>query len=510
MKIAVFHYHLLPGGVTSVIALSLEALAKHARDIEEIVLVTGLETNAPELTAKLQLLFKKSPCTIRYAVIPDIGYVDKHEADELDPEKLKAALTGQFRGYIWWIHNHHIGKNPVFTRSVIEIAGERKEQPVLFHIHDFPEAARYANLRFLRSFYTGTLYPSGKNIWYSLINSRDYRLLKDAGLPEERLVLLQNPVPGDPPPPLLSNKEKSSIRKDLARHPNFRPDLPSLLYPVRCIRRKNVLEAGLIAAVSPFPCNLLLTLPGTSEQEKGYSRLTSRYFTEGTLTGAFPTAHTVDYQKIISFSDAIISTSVQEGFGYLYINTLQWGKPLIARNIEILDDFTPFFSSETSTIYDTLVIPCDLIDTKLVTEKYNLFLHSFSGLIPEAQRELLLQQAEKLCGSGSIDFSYLPPEMQGDVLKRIQTGNGIDEIRRCNRELFHNIGPLLTKGGYTPPASLEKSFGMKGYADSCASIFARMMSDPLPRGSGSPPDDYIFKYFITLPNFRLLYAPLPP
>ena len=343
MKLAVFHYHLLPGGVTSVITLSLQAAASHIPELEEILLVCGSEENLETIRENLGPLLSKNGCRLSFAVLPELGYTDELEAEKIGPAQLKKTLLQKFSGYIWWIHNYHIGKNPVFTRSIIEIALETPRQPVLFHIHDFPESARYANLRFIRKFYSDSLYPAAGNIWYAVINSRDYRLLIEAGLPKNRVVLLQNPIPGEQPVPTLDSGMRKAIEQKLSRHPHFRPGTPSLLYPVRSIRRKNALEAGLISVLASPRANLLLTLPGTSEQEKPYSDLVYRCFQNGSAPGAFPTAQEVPFLQIISFSDLIVSSSVQEGFGYLFINTVQWQKPLLARSIDIIGDFTPFF-----------------------------------------------------------------------------------------------------------------------------------------------------------------------
>jgi hypothetical protein len=517
LKLAVFHYHLLPGGVTSVITLSLQAVVSYIEEIEEVVLVSGREDNLDTVQKSLGPVLREKGCSLSGAVLPEIGYTDEKEAAGLGPEKLKAVLRKRFEGYIWWVHNYHIGKNPVFTRSIIELADEYPEQPVLFHIHDFPESARYGNLRFIRQHYSGPLYPTGNNIWYSVINSRDYRLLLDAGLPEQRVVLLQNPVSGGVSVPRLDAASKKAVTAKLETYSRFRAGAPSLLYPVRSIRRKNVLEAGLMAELTPPGVNLLLTLPGTSEQERPYSDLVSRCFRRGLIRGAFPTADEVDFHTIIAYSDAIVSSSVQEGFGYLFINTIQWQKPLAARDLDIMDDFTPFFHAAYHHLYREVSIPRDFVDVPVLKDAYFRFIGSYSRYLSDHQRESLAREADALGNGPVIGFSYLSPDMQEGILALCGDSGVRFRISEANRPLLDRLRLLLDTAYSTPlDAAVHETFGFEGYARKCASVFSAMEAGGGPAAGQQVPaaapsaDSYIFDFFVKLENFRLLYAPYPP
>ena len=194
-RIAVFHYHLLPGGVTSVIALSCEALAKYLPGLEEITLVTGDGENAAETAAEIEEQIKDRGVGISTAVLPDIGYVTgMPQAPSV--AQIKTHLR-RFDGFFWWIHNYHLGKNPQFTQALLEILEEKPDQQILFHIHDFPECARYENLQRLNSTISLNPYPRGRNVRYALINGRDRRLLRESGMAEADLFLLNNPVRGE-------------------------------------------------------------------------------------------------------------------------------------------------------------------------------------------------------------------------------------------------------------------------------------------------------------------------
>ena len=60
VRLVVFHYHLLPGGVTQVIKSSAIAALKHIPGIEGITLVSGREENSGKLTAEIRDGLKSS------------------------------------------------------------------------------------------------------------------------------------------------------------------------------------------------------------------------------------------------------------------------------------------------------------------------------------------------------------------------------------------------------------------------------------------------------------------
>ena len=191
--ISVFHYHLRPGGVTSVIALACEAWAAYLPEIELIRLVSGSDEYGEELTEKIQERIGNGTTRIENAVLPDIGYVSGMPSPP-SVATIKSHLK-QFSGSLWWIHNYHIGKNPHFTQALLEILHQDPQQDILFHIHDFPECARYENLQALQQGISLDPYPGARNLRYALINDRDRRLMAQSGLAEADLFLQTTGLP---------------------------------------------------------------------------------------------------------------------------------------------------------------------------------------------------------------------------------------------------------------------------------------------------------------------------
>ncbi|MEA1910571.1 MAG: hypothetical protein U9N32_02720, partial [Spirochaetota bacterium] len=267
MRLVVFHYHLLPGGVTQVITSSAIAALRYLPDIEGITLVSGNYENTENVITdiKTQLKdFNSGIIDVDSFILPEIGYLSDKTKDP-DLKNLKDILNKSFSGNIWWIHNYHLGKNPIFTEALLQIAEDFPIQKMIMQIHDFPEASRYENLENLRKYVIRSFYPIYSNVRYVVINSRDYAYLTDAGIPRELVFLLNNPVESlkreegkthfDRLSTALSNRRRKGtmekIDKILSKSaPSYIKGAPLMVYPVRTIRRKNVLEAGLLAKCS--------------------------------------------------------------------------------------------------------------------------------------------------------------------------------------------------------------------------------------------------------------------
>ena len=449
--LVIFHYHLLPGGVTNVITLAIRALGQYAREIRSITIATGREDNTQKVLGNLNNL--GIPIIIR--IIPEIDYLEEVPVDQKRArENLKKKLLTLFPNTVWWIHNFHIGKNPLFTRALIDIAHERQQQNLIFHIHDFPECARFENLSHLHQMVKDDVYPILPNVRYSVINSRDRKLLIDAGLPEELLWNLNNPAaPSDNLNSLRasdSSKKTLEVLKTLGpAFPGWDPEQGYIFYPVRTIRRKNILEAGLLAKL--LNKNLLITLPGVSRREKPYSDLVGSCYAEGIIPGLWGFGGQLEelrlsFTDLPGISDGIISTSVQEGFGYLFVNALRWGRPLIARYLDILEGIREIFNGYPHHFYTSLLVPLDKKQREKLLLQYHERVRSIGEYVSPEDREKLEKEITLLGIEGFIDFSYLPVPDQREILRNFPRIKG--EILEANKDLLADLNKTLGEMGH--------------------------------------------------------------
>jgi len=497
-RITIFHYHLLPGGVTNVILLGAKALIRHYPDLELIRLVCGVSENTETIRKLLEIEIKSvsingtSP-EFEIHIEPGISYVKTDsKLPSGEAERMAARLTGLYGDSFWWIHNYQLGKNPLFTAAVLRTALSRPEQKMLLHIHDFPECARYDNLDKLFGAGVVNPYPDTESVAYSLINGRDAVLLEKAGISPEKIFLLNNPVEDtDSEQPPQNRPDAGKLKTGFYEYcsrifPKIDPGAALVFYPVRTIRRKNALEAGLAAAISEVPVNLVLSLPGVSEREQAYSAACEKCFREGLIPGAWGTGAEYNpavpsYPEMLGISDMIISSSVQEGFGYLFINSVQLGTPLFARDLDILDGIREIFPKSGTHFYDKIEVPVLDSDAEAVRLEYRRKIESLGNYLSIERLKTLKAEADALGTEGKIDFSYLPVNLQIRILEQIgESGNYKNEVRVINRNLMNRFYNLLEAGKYRTEG-VPSQFGLEAHCRKVEEIIGYIY------GSGKKP-----------------------
>lgn len=316
-RIAIVHYHSRPGGVTRVMDMTRRMLDEAA--IRSVTLCGDVADDHHE------------PEADRTVVIPELGY---GAPDNLPVagRALRAALetaAAQALGGppdVWHIHNHSLGKNPALTWAVYELA--RAGQPLLLQIHDFAEDGRPALYRNMYRMLVEQgedpdpiLYPRGSRVHYALLNRRDQNILTTAGMPESQTHYLPNPVVASEPLPPATGKR--------------------YLYPVRGIRRKNLGECLLLAALFDGAAEFAVTLaPQNPEQRPAYTFWVERSRALGLPVAFDVGGHGAPLRSLLQSSRAALSTSITEGFGLGFVEPWLQGRPLVGRDLpEITDDF---------------------------------------------------------------------------------------------------------------------------------------------------------------------------
>ncbi len=535
MRIVVFHYHLLPGGVTDVVVHSVRAVVAHRDDVREVVLVAGRADNTATVRDRLADL----PVPVSIDVLPEVDYTDPHETtDEAHARaaSIERALTDRYAGddALWWVHNYHVGKNPALTLALCRIAALENAPRMLLHVHDFPECARYENLAYLTRIAGRSPYPTGPNVRYAVINARDRRLLVEVGLPAERVGLLLNPVEGAPgdgtpgPAGASSAADRERVVARLADYAadtgqRFHPDGPLVLYPVRTIRRKNVLEAAAIARLAPG-ANLIVTLPGVSDAERPYSDLVRYAYEDRRIHGIWGIAprdadYALSYEAIAAASDVVVSSSVQEGFGLLFVNALRWRKPLLARRLDVLESLQPLFSGYPATFYDTFRVP---MRSPSITSmqaylrmRYNERLAGLEDVIPPLARERLDADLDELLAGEAIDFSFLPAQMQLTVLGDLREEGFGALVKAMNGELVSAVAGPADPTAAAPPdreAAIAELLGYEAYADAFAALWDGGQADARAGREGTARyegvQDALTGAFARIGQLRLLLGPI--
>ena len=510
LNLAVFHYHFVPGGITTVVKLSIKSLLANYQEIGKIALISGRKAYSEDLISYLKSSFPEADIT--WETLPDLDYLKEGSVFTRENINNIENILEKYRGYLYWIHNYHIGKNSLFTKIITDFALKRESEKFLFHIHDFPECSRYSNYRNLIKLVSNP-YPSGRNIKYAVLNSRDYQFMKSSGFNENSVFLLPNPVIQNKNiRSKLTEAEKKKIKDNIYIRTkdifDFKPEKPVFLYPVRTIRRKNVFEAALISLLSFGGSNLIQTLPGISDQEIKYSDIIYNFYRKGLIKGLWGTGikdspAEIDLNRAVDISDIIISSSVMEGFGYIFTDTLTWGKPIISRDLDTSKDFIPLFTDKSSYFYKSFSIPLDeKLKTELVKQYRKYLKHLSAGEMDIPDPDYFI---DNILSGNTVDFSYLSCDQQSDFFMQSAESRLIQsDLREINSSLITKTKLLASSENEISRSDISKYYGPEIFTEIFSKIINSFEKNTLNAENSSKISEKLFSMFTTAESIRLI------
>jgi len=424
VNLAILHYHLNRGGVTRVIEnhlLALEAVLDPARPWPVAVLSGGRRQDwSEDLPERLR--------TIRLSLVdvPRLDYDAQQPADHAgDVESLyadvRAALVGLAfapRETVLFVHNHSLGKSRALPAVLGRLAADGFA--LVLEIHDFAEDFRPDNYRGLKAGEAlagpGMVYPQAPHVHYAALNRRDERILADAGIAPGQLHGLPNPVP-----PVDRLPDRQAARAKLASRLDVGLAQRYLLYPVRCIRRKNVGEALLLSALAPPGTVVGLTLAPLNPAELPvYQRWRDEAARLG-LPCRFEVAAPgcLSFPENVAASDATITTSVAEGFGMVMLEAWLAGRPLLGRDLpEVTADFTGH-GLRLPWLAERLAVPLEWVGREAFRAAFRQGVCRALAAYDLPEPEDLDAKIEAKTSGGLVDFGDLDEALQRDVLGRV-------------------------------------------------------------------------------------------
>jgi FMN phosphatase YigB (HAD superfamily)/glycosyltransferase involved in cell wall biosynthesis len=393
MRIAIVHYHLGQGGVARVIEKSSRILSQEG--ISHVIL-TG-DSGGVEFPVRQ---------------VAGLGYGDETSQTEIEValSDLRRIATDALGGPpdLWHFHNHSLGKNRVMSELVMRLAEERA--CLLLQLHDLAEDGRAENYPRLGS--GEKLYPIAPRIHYAFLNSQDLARFVSAGLPRGNASVLDNPI------------QVESIECVGARASGT-----ALLFaPVRGIRRKNLGELVLFAALAPPGVRLATSrAPTNPEAIPTYDRwreIARRHalpiefgVVDDRLVPVVGAA--VGFESWLSHATHIITTSVAEGFGLPFLESIAHGKPLIGRNLPHLTADHAASGIDHSELYDRILIPVEWVGEDRLRAYITLTLQrDFQKYRRVLESDFVSATLDALLLGGAIDFGNLPELIQQEIVEK--------------------------------------------------------------------------------------------
>jgi len=449
LHIAVWHHHLRPGGVSSVIRDSLEALGRYGgyKQVKAVLLTDTTETG--NRLDWLEQLGGVENLSVELRHIPELAYNDTPAADQ---KEFLSRAWEQFRillghldlsdsskqnPYVLYAHNPVLGKNPYASaalRLLSDWAFEGNHPLVILNqTHDFAELHRPGQVRAWRRACpvqeeeerVGWEFPLAANIVHAALTGQDRERLGRTGIPDDSIHVLPNSVRLVGP---YAGKGSSRLEKKLGK------GRPYLLAAQKVMRRKNTLEALLVLSALRelgLDIALVVTLPASSSEDKKYEKLVIQAVEKHGLPALIGIKRNFgkqapDFDEVVSASAAFITTSVMEGFGQSFLEGWVAGRPVLGRRLE-----GPCRDFETAGVnlahlYDRMLVDPDWLEGGLerVKEAYraNLSkLRSELGFPPlddsYFEQEFNLHKTFRANRGGTlVDFGDLSPAMQSEII----------------------------------------------------------------------------------------------
>lgn len=438
MKIALIHFHLKTGGVTSVIRDQVRTLQGSGFDF---MVLTG-DTGDRPVPAE----------TIR---IPELAY-DRDVPGNPEPHAISDDILSAVHRHwpqgadIIHVHNPTLAKNR-FLQAVLKQL-QVKKQRLLCQIHDFAEDGRPD--AFFESPYVGDCH-------YAVINHRDRQLLIDAGLDPAGCHLLPNAVSPSPSPPV-----SGGIAGD------------TILYPVRAIRRKNIGEAILLSLFFNADEHLAVTLPPNSPKDIEKYKKWQAFIHRHRLDVQFEAGLSQDFSRLMGGCRSVLTTSITEGFGFSFLEAWLNGKALWGRALPQICRGFIGSGLRLDHLYVHLKIPLDWLDARTLRQKWeDAMTAALKRFGLTATPATVAAGWQKVIEGHCIDFGLLEESFQRAVIRRL-----MDDKPAC-RYLI-DLNPFLGVAG--PPEDttpliahnrsvIEKHYNDRQYARRLKTIYARVL-----------------------------------
>lgn len=444
MTVLMVHYHLKPGGVSTVIKRQARALAHEGIACGLLVgeAPAGLAPASLPGFAVEPALAYDPPAAVRGAAGAALGGAAagaEASARGDDPRVglIKAAVEREARALgpdtVIHVHNPTLGKNSALLPALAALAQDG--YAILMHVHDLAEDWRPA-------LYRPAGYPAG--CAWAAINGRDAARLKAAGA---RLVdLLPNPV--------FSDSELEAYARGLGESPTKgrragTPEPTAILYPVRGIRRKNLGEALLAALYLPRGLSLSVTLPPNSDRDKPYYRAWAASAARLGLPVAFDVGLRASLDDNYAKAAAVVTTSIKEGFGLSYLEPLARRKPVIGRRLApVCDDFEAG-GLRFDGLYDSLAVPDGLCDLKAMAARARADADRCARAFGLGEAGAALSDGVERLFAPGCDYGRLDEVAQNEILSALARDPGAQAAFARANPWLDGLAALVEGGGAT-------------------------------------------------------------
>jgi len=399
--LVVVHYHWRTGGVRRVVEMAVPAIAVEAAgSLKRVTVVSGSPPGEqPDFAGMgVEAVFVSEPCC---------GYLGGQRMSPVQiAAAIRRALAKAVSGFeneptLFWLHNPALARNPILARGVAEFCKSARSALAVHH-HDFWCAGRWgrwddivrAGCKNLDSA-AGVLFGAGAV--QICINGHDRALLG------RQAHLLSNPLPAKLPGFGRGGKSKTST--------------PVWVAPTRFLRRKNLAEAVLLARWLRPEALLATTSGSCSPDEEPYAkrlRDAARAGRWNVRFGILEKSGAGGVAKLLRSAEAVVLSSVQEGFGMAFVEAASAGVPLVGRALPAVLPDLRRMGFRFPHLYRGVMVDPQLIDLEAENRRRKMLFEKVRKALPKDLRARLGRF--EIRKATAIDFARLTHAGQLEVL----------------------------------------------------------------------------------------------
>jgi hypothetical protein len=476
VRLIIVHSHFRPGGVRRVIEVATPWLVRVLRPrISEVVLAAG---EGPERSWLRDFKASLRPARVKCRTNGALAYLSEQRGGmRRITAEMRAFLdsvlhpSGNSR-HLVWAHNQGLGRNFILARELERACGRNQALLVLHH-HDWWFDNRWERWREVRRAGLASLDEVAEVVFCSMPHVRHAAINQaDAALLERHLSRQAGWVPNLAP---LRGKipAAASRRASLWLGEQLGEDAPIWLMPCRLLRRKNIAEALLLTRWLRPEAWLVTTAGVSSADERAYAQRLSRAAQANQwrlrlslLDGA--RKGTPSVPELMAASEALLLTSLQEGFGLPYLEAATLGRPLICRALENIMPDLAQFGLQFEQAYPEIMIAPALFDWPTELARQERLFSCWREELPAGCREWaeeppVLRSARQ---RGPVPFSRLTLTAQLEVLQA-----PVNESWSLCRPLNAFLKPWRLRAGRGAlsqtrwPESAERFLGGRAYGE---------------------------------------------